>query len=32
LGENKVEIEVADVTAVPTAWLAAAVKALEGQR
>jgi transposase-like protein len=27
-----VEIEVADVTAVPTAWLAAAVKALEGQR
>ena len=27
-----VEIEVADVAAVPTAWLAAAVKALEGQR
>ncbi len=27
-----VEIEVADATAVPTAWLAAAVKALEGQR
>ena len=29
---REVEIEVADVTAVPTAWLAAAVKALEGQR
>jgi transposase-like protein len=27
-----VEIEVADAAAVPTAWLAAAVKALEGQR
>ena len=27
-----VEIEVADVTAMPTAWLAAAVKALESQR
>ena len=27
-----VEIEVTDATAVPTAWLAAAVKALEGQR
>jgi transposase-like protein len=27
-----VEIEVGDAAAVPTAWLAAAVKALEGQR
>ena len=27
-----VEIEVADAAAVPAAWLAAAVKALEGQR
>jgi len=27
-----VEVEVADAAAVPTAWLAAAVKALEGQR
>ncbi len=27
-----VAIEAADLTAVPAAWLAAAVKALEGQR